>query len=71
MAEDSNARSPYRSSLDYPLSIKQVRHFLRTAGTWQERRVWADMLNGPEYNKTKTTRKPKEETPASAKGKKK
>ena len=47
------AESFTRTSYDYPLPIKQVRHYLITAKTSTEKAVWRNMLNGPEYNKFK------------------
>ena len=49
MARELEVRSAY----EYPLSIKAARHYIRTATTAGERKVWRDMLNGPEYNKFK------------------
>jgi hypothetical protein len=59
----------YRGPLDAPLSIKQVRHYLRTATSPAEKKVWRDMLNGPEYNKSKAEKPKKDKT--DSKGKKK
>jgi hypothetical protein len=49
----ASERTDYRGPFDAQLSIKTVRHYIRTAGTVAERAVWRGMLNGPEYNKFK------------------
>lgn len=68
----------YRTSYESPLPVKQVRHYLINAKTPAEKKIWRDMLNGPEYHKFKdgaklvTKGKKKEEpAPEPAKGKKK
>lgn len=71
------AEMTFRTAYESPLPIKQVRHYLTTAKTPEEKKVWRDMLNGPEYHKfkdgTKQINKKKKEEPAPepAKGKKK
>jgi hypothetical protein len=49
MARDLEVRTAY----EYPLSIKIVRHYLRTAVTAAERTVWRDLLNGEAFHKFK------------------
>jgi hypothetical protein len=49
MAEQTKFRTEY----EFPLAIKQVRHYLSTSTNPAERKVWRDLLNGPAYNKFK------------------
>ena len=43
----------YRTPYEYPLPVKQVRHYLKMARTAAERKVWRDLLNGSAYHKYK------------------
>lgn len=64
----------FRTPLDFPLPVKQIRHYIQTSTSGAEKKVWRDMLNGPEYNKHKADKlkKEKEAKPeVKAKGKKK
>ena len=49
MAREMETRTAY----EYPLSIKIVRHYLRTATSAGERKVWRDLLNGEAFHKFK------------------
>lgn len=65
----------FRTSYEAPLPKKQVAHYIRNATSAAERKVWRDMLNGPEYHKAKNAGKQikdkKEKDEPKAKGKKK
>jgi len=43
----------YRTDFEYPMSIKIVRHYLSTAKTGAEKKVWRDLLNSSAYHKFK------------------
>jgi hypothetical protein len=43
----------YRTSYEFPLPVKQVRHYIKMARTSGERKVWRDLLNSGAYHKYK------------------